>query len=133
MLLVGIGSSLVGRIAVAGAVLNLALNAALIPFYGIWGAAWSTFGTWALYCAVCWIYATRVHRLPMTPWPLSLILIISAATLWLRNIVLPSGAVTRLGADSAAFALFLAAAILLYLRPAERLEAWQMGRRLARL
>jgi len=133
MLLVGIGSGLVGRIAVMGAILNLALNAALIPFYGIWGAAWATFGTWALYCALCWIYAARVHRLPMTPWPLSLMLILSAATLWVRGILLPSTAFLRLSADSAAFAAFLAAAILLYLHPAERKEAWQMGRRLARV
>jgi len=125
----GIGSGLVGRIAVIGAVLNLALNAALIPAYGIWGAASATFLTWALYCALCWAHAGRKHRLPITPWPLALMLGLSLLTLWLRNALPVEGALTALAADTAAFALFLAASAVLYLRPAERGEAWSTARR----
>ena len=71
MLLIGIGSGLVGRIAMAGAVLNLALNALLIPHFGIWGAAWATFATWAAYCVATWIFAWRVHKVSLAPWPLT--------------------------------------------------------------
>jgi len=132
-LLVGMGSGLVGRIAVFGAVINLALNAALIPTYGIWGAAWATFATWALYCTLCWVYAGRHHRLPISPWPLALILGLSALALWDRSLLPANGAVQNLGADAGAFALFLIAAAVLYLRPAERGEAWTTARRLARV
>jgi O-antigen/teichoic acid export membrane protein len=132
-LLIGIGSGLVGRIAVLGAVLNLALNAALIPRYGIWGAAWATFGTWALYCAVCWVYAGRQHRLPITPWPLAVMLVLSAITLWERNLLSLEGALRNLAADSLAFSLFLVAVAVLYLRPSERSAALQFGRKKALL
>jgi O-antigen/teichoic acid export membrane protein len=132
-LLVGMGSGLVGRIAVAGAVVNLALNAALIPAYGIWGAAWATFATWALYCVLCWVYAGRHHRLPISPWPLALILALSALTLWDRSLLPVNGKLLTLCADGGAFALFLIAAAVLYLRPAERGEAWSTARRMARV
>jgi O-antigen/teichoic acid export membrane protein len=132
-LLVGMGSGLVGRIAVAGAVVNLALNAALIPAYGIWGAAWATFATWALYCVLCWVYAGRHHRLPISPWPLALILALSALTLWDRSLLQANGKLLTLCADGGAFALFLIAAAVLYLRPAERGEAWSTARRMARV
>jgi O-antigen/teichoic acid export membrane protein len=131
-LLVGIGSGLVGRIAVAGAVMNLLLNAALIPVYGIWGAAWATFGTWAVYCAACWIYAWRQHGLPITPWPLALILALSGAIVWERSAAGPLGPFMSLSADVIAFAVFMMAAIILYLRPAERSEAWSAAASLAR-
>jgi len=130
-LLVGSGSGLVGRIAVGGAVINLALNAALIPDYGIWGAAWATFGTWALYCTVCWIYAGRQHRLPITPWPLALVLILSAGILWERTALDFPGPFKSLGADLLAFAVFMAACTVFYLRVAERQEAWSAALRLA--
>jgi len=132
-LLIGLGSGLVGRIAVLGAVLNLALNALLIPVYGIWGAAWATFGTWALYCALCWIYAGRHHKLPITPWPLAVMLGLSAITLWERNLLGLEGALRNLGADCLAFALFMVAVTVLYLRPAERSAALKLGRKKALL
>jgi O-antigen/teichoic acid export membrane protein len=132
-LLIGIGSGLVGRIAVLGAALNLALNALLIPVYGIWGAAWATFGTWAIYCALCWAFAGRQHKLPITPWPLAVILGISAVTLWERNLLSVEGALRNLGADCLAFALFMVAVGVLYLRPAERSAARNLGRKKALL
>jgi O-antigen/teichoic acid export membrane protein len=132
-LLVGIGSGLVGRIAVAGALMNLLLNAALIPGYGIWGAAWATFGTWAVYCAACWIYAWRLHALPISPWPLAVILALSGAALWERSVAAPGGPFASLLADVVAFAVFMAAAVILYLRPSERSEAWSAAARLSRL
>ncbi len=123
MLLIGAGSGLVGRIAVAGALVNLALNAWLIPRFGIWGAAWATFGTWTAYCAACWFSAWRAHRVAMHPWPLAFILLLSAGCLAARAVTAPAGPVTALALDSAAFAVFLAVAVLFYLKSAERAEA----------
>ena len=120
MLLIGIGSGLVGKIAVAGAVLNLALNAALIPHFGIWGAAWATFATWAAYCAVAWFFARRVHKVSMAPWPLLVILLQSCLCLGLRASLPVSGRVAPLMADFSIFGLFLAGTWLFYFRPNER-------------
>ena len=108
----------------------MALNAVLIPFYGIWGAAWATFGTWAIYCAMCWINAARKHRLAMTPWPLALMLGLSAAALALRSLLATNSSIGNLALDSAGFALFLAAVTTLYLRRSERHDAlavWRAG------
>jgi O-antigen/teichoic acid export membrane protein len=129
MLLIGSGSGLVGRIAVAGAALNLVLNAWLIPRFGIWGAACATFGTWAGYCAVCWIGAWRARRVAMAPWPLCFILLLSALCLMGRAALPLAGPVGRLAEDGAAFALFLTCAFTLYLRRGERAEAFDLARR----
>jgi O-antigen/teichoic acid export membrane protein len=129
MLLIGTGSGLVGKIAVAVAVLNLALNALLIPFYGIWGAAWATFGTWAIYCAMCWLNAARKHQLPMTPWPLALMLGLSALALALRSALASRSPIQNLVTDSAVFAFFLAAVTMLYLCRSERHDAWKLAKK----
>jgi O-antigen/teichoic acid export membrane protein len=130
MLLIGIGSGLVGRIALAGAALNLALNALLIPHFGIWGAAWATFGTWGAYCAVAWVFAWRVHRVAMPPWPLAWFLAMCGAALWLREAMAPPGALSRLLLDAAVFAAFLAVVLFSYLRAAERRQALGVVRQL---
>jgi O-antigen/teichoic acid export membrane protein len=130
MLLIGIGSGLVGRIALAGAVLNLALNAALIPYFGIWGAAWATFGTWAAYCAVAWVFAWRVHGVAMAPWPLALMLSLSCLVLWLQAMLAPSAAVLRLATDCGLFALFLGLAAIAYLSQQERRQVLTLARKL---
>lgn len=65
LMLINKRAMLVGNVALGGAVLNLAVNAALIPAYGIMGAAWATLLTWAAYMVVCWAVANREHRLPI--------------------------------------------------------------------
>jgi O-antigen/teichoic acid export membrane protein len=129
MLLIGIGSGLVGRIALAGAVLNMALNAALIPHFGIWGAAWATFGTWAAYCAVAWMFAWRTHGVAMAPWPLAVMLGLSGLVLWMQAVLAPSAAVLRLAADCGLFALFLGLAAVLYLGAGERAQILALVRK----
>ncbi len=131
MLLIGAGSGNVGRVAVGSAVLNLALNAALIPGYGIWGAAWATFGTWAVYCAVCWAGAWRQHRVGMHPWPLIFILLLSGACLGVRALIPLHGRFAGLALDSLLFGFFLAVAWIVYLRRAERAEVVGLAVRLA--
>ena len=131
MLLIGAGSGNVGRIAAVMAVLNLALNAALIPGYGIWGAAWATFGTWAAYCAVCWAGAWRQHRVSLHPWPLAFILLLSGTCLWGRALIPLHNHVAALALDCVLFAAFLATAWAGYLRQGERAEIVRLASRLA--
>ncbi len=131
MLLIGAGSANVGRIAAASAVLNLALNAALIPAYGIWGAAWATFGTWAAYCAVCWAGAWRQHRVSMHPWPLAFILLLSGACLWGRARIALHDRFAGLAVDCLLFGAFLAVSWIVYLREAERAELLGLARGLS--
>lgn len=50
----------VGVIACGAAVLNLVLNAVLVPRLGFMGAAWATLGTFAALALVTWIAAERV-------------------------------------------------------------------------
>ena len=130
MLLIGAGSGLVGRIAIAGAALNLVLNAVLIPRFGIWGAAWATFGTWAAYCAVCWVGAWRLRGVAMPPWPLATILALSAACLVAKSGGPAGNFVIRFGLDCVDFAAFLALAAALYLRPTERADVLRTAARL---
>ena len=126
MLLIGIGSGLVGRIALAGAALNLALNALLIPHFGIWGAAWATFGTWGAYCAVAWVFAWRVHGVTMVPWPFAWFLALSGTALWVRAAAAPPGEVPRLLLDACIFLAFLGVVVFSYLRTGERRQALRL-------
>lgn len=68
LLLINKRSVMVGNIALGGAVLNLVVNATLIPQHGMYGAAWATLATWGGYMVVCWVVAHREHRLPMPVW-----------------------------------------------------------------
>ncbi len=129
MLLIGAGSANVGRVAAASAVLNLALNAALIPYFGIWGAAWATFGTWAAYCGVCWAGAWRQHRVSMHPWPLAFILLLSGACLWSRALIPLHDRFAGLALDTLLFGAFLAASWIAYLRDGERAEVLSLAAR----
>ncbi len=65
LMLINKRSGLVGKVAAGGAVLNLALNVLLIPAYGIYGAAASTFLTWFIYMIVCWGLSNAEHKLPV--------------------------------------------------------------------
>jgi O-antigen/teichoic acid export membrane protein len=129
-LLVDRSSGLVGRIAVLGALLNLALNALLIPAHGIWGAAFATFLTWAAYCAVSWWHAARRHSLPIAVGALARILAFSALALLGRAYLDSANRSGNLVTDSLLFAIFIAASAVLYLRRAERQEAFAAARRI---
>ena len=122
MLLIGAGSARVGHVAIFSAVLNLTLNALLIPHYGIWGAAWATFATWAAYCAVCWAGAWRQHGVSMAPWPLAGMLVLSGACLWARALIVTHNRIAGLALDGGLFVAFLALAWIGYLRRGERAD-----------
>jgi O-antigen/teichoic acid export membrane protein len=130
MLLIDIGSGLVGRIALAGALVNLILNFVLIsgPLHmGIWGAAWATFATWVLYCAVCWAWARRLHAVPFRVWPLARLLALAAATMVLHGWFAPENRFAALAADAGWLAAFIAAIAVLYLTPAQRGEVVRLA------
>lgn len=67
LLLINKRSGRVSQIAAAGALLNLAANALLIPRFGIYGAAYATLVTWLAYMVVCWAVANAEHHLPVKP------------------------------------------------------------------
>jgi O-antigen/teichoic acid export membrane protein len=129
ILLIDLGSGLVGRIALAGAVLNLALNIVLIPRYGIWGAAIATFLTWVAYCALCWVAALRAHDVPFQLAPLGRLLVMAFTAVALQHAIHPSGRFPRLLLDLVWLALFLLASATIYLGKAQRREALEMLRR----
>jgi O-antigen/teichoic acid export membrane protein len=129
ILLIDLGSGLVGRIALAGAVLNIGLNIWLIPRYGIWGAASATFLTWLAYCAICWVAARRAHDVPFRLWPLARLLVLCAAAVALQALFHPVGRYARLVADAGWFGVFLLASTGLYLGRAQRQEGTALLRR----
>lgn len=45
------------------AVLNVGLNILLIPMYGIWGAAFSTLGSYIFRSVMCYYFSNRLHRI----------------------------------------------------------------------
>jgi Na+-driven multidrug efflux pump len=130
MLLIGRGSGAVGRIALAGAVINIGLNWLLIAgplHWGIWGAASATAITWVLYCGVCWVSAWRLHRMPFSPYPLARLLALAALCLALHLSFPVRNAYLAMVADAGWFAVFMAGCAVFYLGTPQRSQAWAMG------
>jgi O-antigen/teichoic acid export membrane protein len=126
ILLIGQGSGRVGRIALAGAWVNFALNWLLIAgpvHWGIWGAAVATAVTWVLYCGVCWVAAWRLHHVPFRVGSLARMLALSAVCLALGLIFRVTNPWLAMLADGAWFGVFAAGAALIYLGAAQRREA----------
>jgi O-antigen/teichoic acid export membrane protein len=126
ILLIDMGSGLVGRIAIAGAILNLLLNYMLIDgplAMGIWGAAFATTLTWVGYCATCWIAARQSHGVAFPVWPLLRMLGLGAIVLVLHATFRVAGPAMQLLADLGWLALFLAGAAVIYLERDHRREA----------
>jgi O-antigen/teichoic acid export membrane protein len=125
MLLIDIGSGLVGRIALVGAAVNLSLNFWLIsgpPALGIWGAAIATLLTWALYCGVCWVAAWRTHRVPFGVSPPARLLAWGAVVMLFHGFVTPHNRFAAMGNDAAWWCVFVLASVYLYLGPSQRGE-----------
>lgn len=126
ILLIDIGSGLVGRIAAASAVLNVALNMLLIggpAHLGIWGATWATAITWIVYCAVCWVAAARLHAVEFSVAPLirmgalAVVVLVAHVQLRLEN------PLAEVALDSGWMALFLACTWVFYLDASQRTDA----------
>jgi len=132
ILLVGIGSGLVGRITLFAALLNLGLNALLIPRFGIWGAAIATLLTWAIYCGICFVAAARIHKMFFRLRPLFWALGLSVAAMGFYTHWAPPGAIDRLARDAELYVVFLMALIGFAYDGGERAMIWKFIRNLRR-
>jgi O-antigen/teichoic acid export membrane protein len=131
ILLIDMGSGLVGRIALSGAAVNLLLNWLLIsgPLgMGIWGAAASTTLTWLLYCAICWIAARRAHGVSFSFWPLARLAVLGCVVMAAHGYARVANPYAQLLADLGWLALFLAGSALIYLQRDHRREAVAIAR-----
>jgi len=131
ILLIDIGSGLVGRIAAGSAVLNIILNMLLIggpAHLGIWGATLATCITWVVYCATCWIAAARLHAVAFKAGPLLRMALISVAVLVAHFTLKTAGPLTQLATDTGWMALFVLAVGVLYLDGEQRSEAISTAR-----
>jgi O-antigen/teichoic acid export membrane protein len=72
-------SGAVGKIAMVSAVVNLALNFALIGRFGMMGAAWATLLTWSFYLVLCWMRANAEHAIPFDKRSFAIVVGASAA------------------------------------------------------
>jgi len=120
ILLINKRTGMVGRIAVAGAIFNNVLNVALIPFYGMYGAALATLATWLAYMALCWTVANREHRLPLAIMPLLRILALAGAVYAASALLRTDSLVLQMLRDAAWVALFAGLALLVFFDKAER-------------
>jgi len=131
ILLIGIGSGLVGRIALAGAAVNLVLNYLLIsgPLgMGIWGAVAATTLTWGLYSIVCWVAAWRAHAVKFSFWPLARLAAFSTAILAAQALLRTGHPYTQLLADLGWLAAFAGGSAAIYLTADHRREAIALAR-----
>lgn len=127
LLLINKRSVVVGNIAAAGALLNLAANFLLIPTFGIFGAAIATLITWAGYMVACWWIANAEHRLPMRKSAYVMIFLLvcvfyAAAAASRTDLVL-----LQLVLDGVWVLGFTLAAAMLFLTTDERNNAFVMG------
>lgn len=122
LLLINKRAQTIGTVTFSGAAVNLLLNIALIPSFGIYGAALATLGTWAIYMGVCWVIAWREHRVPVSILAFAKInlfaLMIFAAGDWLRVETTP----IQIAVDCLWIGLFIALCIMFYFSSEERKE-----------
>ncbi|MGI4950632.1 MAG: oligosaccharide flippase family protein [Janthinobacterium lividum] len=120
LLLINKRSGLVSRIAIGSAVLNLAVNALLIPRYGVFGAAAATFVTWAAYMVVCWVIANAEHRLPVKISAYALIAALACAIYAVAQVARVEALLPQLLLDAAWALTFCVLALLLFFTAEER-------------
>lgn len=81
LLLISRKSFLIGQLTVIVAAVNIALNFAWIPKYGMYGAAWATFASWFAYMLTLWVAAYRQHGFPFPAYSLGTTMGLSFLTL----------------------------------------------------
>jgi O-antigen/teichoic acid export membrane protein len=114
-------TGLVTLLVAGAAVLNLGLNAALIPSLGYVGAAWATFGTFTALAIGAWILAERVmpvgYEIARVAAPVGLALLLFAASEWASGL---QGGLALLPKTMCVLAFPVLLAFGGYLRPDER-------------
>lgn len=109
-----------GAVAAGCAVLNLTLNACLIPQFGAPGAAWATALTWIVYLAAYWRLARRQDASLYPPAALLVMAALAAAATLAGRLVENLPEVSHWAADAALAAAFGAAALALCFPASER-------------
>lgn len=120
LLLINRRSVRVGQIAALSAVLNVTLNFALIPWYGIYGAAMATLLTWVGYALVCWAAARREHALPFRLGAYARILLLALGVYVLASVLRQPSLLLQIVLDVGWVALFAGLCLPLYFNGAER-------------
>lgn len=110
----------VGQVAAGCATLNVVLNFALIPAYGIYGAAVATLLTWVGYALICWTLARREHALPIRPGAYARILLLGLGVFALATVLRLPSLPAQLLLDVAWVALFALLCLPLYFTGSER-------------
>jgi O-antigen/teichoic acid export membrane protein len=120
LLLINRRSVRVGQVAAGCGALNVALNFALIPTHGIYGAAVATLLTWVGYALVCWVIARREHALPIRPSAYARILLLGLGTFALATVLRVPSLPAQLVLDVGWVALFALLCLPLYFNGPER-------------
>jgi O-antigen/teichoic acid export membrane protein len=131
VLMTGIGLArrnlYVAVLATVAAIANVALNLALIPPFGIVGAALASAGGYFLLAALYYWAAQRVYPTPFEP--VKALTIVALAVAFSFAAALPLGGVAGLAVKVLAIAAFVAAVVAVRaIGPAELRELWRFGR-----
>ncbi len=97
-----VGILLAGRtefaamVSILAAIVNLVLNAVLIPVYGIMGAAYATILSFILLCVSGYLVAKRFYFVPYEWWRLLKIIIIGGGLYWVGSLIATTNAMVNL-------------------------------------
>ncbi len=122
LLLINKRSGTVGNVVLGGAVLNGLLNFAMIPAFGIYGAAAATMGTWLAYMAVFWVLAWREHAVPFRVFTFLKITLLAIGIFALGDWLRVESRLLQIVVDCLWVGLFTLLCLIFYFSPAERSE-----------
>lgn len=71
----------------AAAILNVALNVALLPVFGIMGAAWATLGAYVFFAAATYLLGRRLYPLRVDAWTLVLLAVGAVAVVLVARLI----------------------------------------------
>ena len=133
LLLINKRSGTVGKVAFSGAVANGLLNFALIPTFGIYGAALATLGTWFAYMVVFWVIAWREHRVPVSVISFAKITLFAIGIFALGDALRTDQRFLQSAIDGVWVGLFALLCFAFYFRSGERAEILSAAQSLVRL
>lgn len=126
LMLINKRSVMIGQVTAGIALLNIGLNFAWIPPFGMRGAAWATLASWAAYLAVFWLLTYRQYRFPFPVRSMALVVLGSIGVVIGSAATLPASLVGGSLAGLAWVALFVAVLWKAgYFPPADRAEIYE--------
>ena len=134
LLLINKRSGTVGKVVFGGAILNAALNFAMIPTFGIYGAAYATIGTWFAYMILFWVLAWREHQVPVSVISFIKIVALTLGIFMLADQLRIASPIPQILIDFLWIGVFIVACLMFYFSTDERAEllsaSWAQARRL---